>query len=717
MIKKIITSPFFLFPLISCLVFWPLSFQIFTLKNDALTYYYPLRTLISDALNNGELPLWTPFINMGYPLHADMQSGAWNPVIWSFSFLTNYSLAAFHYELLFYISFAGIGFYFLCKEFGCSKAVAFSFAIAYQFCGFITDSVQFFNCISAACYLPYIFIFFRRILISREQKDALVLALFLFLLFTGGYPSFFIITSYILLAYFIFHFLKEKNKQEFIKQFLPVAVTAIFSFLLLSLPAIISFVQHLPFIERGKSQSLVTVLENSMNPSTCLSLLSPFAITANDNWLHSSILMRSIYMGITPLIFFVYSFFKKGFFKNKEMLFFLVCSLCMLGLAWGEFFFLRQLAYFSLPLMDSFRHPALFRLFSIFFFLIIAAVSFNSWNKENNIRILKNIILVLLAITFAIALASIIFSTEFSFKTIAGNAGLKNILSSLHFTERYFIQLPLLITFLLLNYWAIVKKKTAHFIGIVLVADMFFATQLNMPVTVFGSKHFAEVENLINRNSIKFPLPDTSSIEENSANSFDENLVTGSKIPFTKKIGRNDYFISPGNLSKQDKFYESPIKDIVFKNPAVYFPDSLVLLNEKQPILNNKIAYTEDSLCLTIKTKPSQEDNIKIQQFAANNIFVNVYKETAGYLVYQQNFYPGWKAYVDGMETKIIPVNISFMEIQIPSGKHSIIFCYKPRIIVYAWYVSLISLTVLLIIYSFIVFSKSQSEKRQKEIL
>ena len=87
------------------------------------------------------------------------------------------------------------------------------------------------------------------------------------------------------------------------------------------------------------------------------------------------------------------------------------------------------------------------------------------------------------------------------------------------------------------------------------------------------------------------------------------------------------------------------------------------------------------------------------------------------YLVYQQNFYPGWKAYVDGMETKIIPVNISFMGIQIPSGKHSIIFCYKPRIIVYAWYVSLISLTVLLIIYSFIVFSKSQSEKRQKEIL
>jgi len=100
MFKKIITSPFFIFPLLTCVVFWPLSLQLFSLKNDALAYYYPVRILISDALNNHELPLWTPYINMGYPLHADMQSSAWSPIVWAFSFLTNYSLAAFHFEFL-----------------------------------------------------------------------------------------------------------------------------------------------------------------------------------------------------------------------------------------------------------------------------------------------------------------------------------------------------------------------------------------------------------------------------------------------------------------------------------------------------------------------------------------------------------------------------------------------------------------------------------------
>ncbi|MEP7108435.1 MAG: hypothetical protein ABI760_10645 [Ferruginibacter sp.] len=140
--------------------------QIFTFKNDALTYYYPVRTLISDALNNYELPLWTPFINMGYPLHADMQSGAWSPVIWIIGFLTNYSLAAFHYELLFYLALGGIGFYYLCREHGWNKYAAFITGFAYEFSGPVIDSMQFTTCISSACYIPFVFLFLIANLIS-----------------------------------------------------------------------------------------------------------------------------------------------------------------------------------------------------------------------------------------------------------------------------------------------------------------------------------------------------------------------------------------------------------------------------------------------------------------------------------------------------------------------------------------------------------------------
>ncbi|MEP7166285.1 MAG: YfhO family protein [Ferruginibacter sp.] len=686
MLRKIITNPFFVFPIITCLVFWPFTLQLFSLKNDALTYYYPVRTLISDALNNGELPLWTPFINMGYPLHADMQAGAWNPVIWIFSFLTNYSLAAFHYELLFYISFAGTGFYFLCKEFGCSRPVAFTMGIAYQFSGFMIDSVQFFTCISAACYIPFVFIFFRRMLLKQQMKDALLSAFFLFLLFTGGYPSLFIILSYSLFAYAAFIFFSTHNKKIFLKKVLPVTGIVCLFFILLTLPAILSFIRHLPEIERGKSQSLAVVLENSMNPTSMLSLLTPFGTTANDSWLHSSILMRSIYIGIIPLLFLLYACFSKSLRKNKELIFFFVCALIMLGMAWGEFFFLRQLAYYTLPLMNSFRHPALFRLFAIFFFLLITAISFNAWDmsSQKNIELPKRILFSLTAITIIIGIVSLIFLNDFSSIHGFNSSVIKDLLLKLDFGGRYLIQFPFLTVIILLSYWAIVKKKNIRLACFIIMADMFFATQLNMPITVYGAKNFTTIEQLINRNRVKFPLPDDNSIEQNSLNSFDENFVAGSRLPFTKKIGRNDYFITPGNLLKQDEFYESPIKDSIFKNPLLYYEDS--------------------------KTA-----RIEINKFSANELHAVVSKKTAGILVYLQNDYHGWQAFVDGKPTRITTVHTCFMSIEVPAGDHEIIFRYRPQTIINAWYVSVFSFVLLVVIYLFLFFSRQRSMKHQRE--
>ena len=262
MLKKIALNPFIFFPVFTLIVLWPLSSFLFSLKNDALTYYYPVRTLISDALNNGELPLWTPYINMGYPLHADMQSGAWSPVVWLFSFFTKYSLGAFHTELFFYLAAGAIGFYYLCRSYQWSKQISFIIAISYQFSGFITDSIQFFSCISSACYIPFIFLFVKKLIDHQQMKDAVFASLFIYLLFTGGYPALFIINFYFLAAYFLFRFFQNNDKKIFVRKIALPILIMIALVILLDLPAIISFVSHLDYIERGHTQTLAFVLEN-----------------------------------------------------------------------------------------------------------------------------------------------------------------------------------------------------------------------------------------------------------------------------------------------------------------------------------------------------------------------------------------------------------------------------------------------------------------------
>ena len=50
-----------------------------------------------------------------------------------------------------------------------------------------------------------------------------------------------------------------------------------------------------------------------------------------------------------------------------------------------------------------------------------------------------------------------------------------------------------------------------------------------------------------------------------------------------------------------------------------------------------------------------------------------------GLAVFSEVFYPGWKAFIDGVETDIIPVDYILRAINVPAGKHEIMFVYKPH--------------------------------------
>ena len=685
-------SPFVFFPLLTMVVFWPLSLRLFTLKNDALTYYYPVRTLICDALRNHELPLWTPYINMGYPLHADMQSSAWNPIVWLFSFLTNYNLAAFQYELLFYLCFAGIGCYYLCREFGWSKSTAFIIAVAYELSGFMIDSAQFFVCISSACYLPYVFIFFRKFIIRLQAADSILTAFFLYLFFTGGYPSLFITTIYFLLAYTIFIFWNTGKKIHYLKKSLLPTALLIATFILLCLPAIISFTRHLPYIVRGKAQSLQFVLENSMPPFSMISLISPFSTTANFALLNTDMLMRNTYIGIVPILFLFYGISNKLIWKNKEVKFFFITGLIMFGLAFGRHFFLRPLTYYILPLMNTFRHPALFRLFGIFCFLYVAGFSINEYQKNNLAKNRKFLTRVWMAFLSVIIITGIIIAISGGHKIIGnihpGSSGLnalKSSLSQLNFYQRFFIQLPVILLILLAFKTIMHRQGFFKWLMLLSVIDFFAASQLNMPITIIGAKRFNEVENIFKRNKERFPAPGKNSIEINSYNTYDSTNGIGSKIPFEKRIGRNDYFITPGNLMAQIKFYGSPVREKVFANPVIYFADTLTY----NPLTT------------------ANGDSIIITGFSANTLECNTNNKIPSSVIYLQNDYPGWKAFIDNNPAAIKKVDTTFMAVNIPAGRHTLIFRYNPRLVIYSWYLSMMVLISVLIFFLVRLFRSS----------
>lgn len=73
--------------------------------------------------------------------------------------------------------------------------------------------------------------------------------------------------------------------------------------------------------------------------------------------------------------------------------------------------------------------------------------------------------------------------------------------------------------------------------------------------------------------------------------------------------------------------------------------------------------------------------NIEKVTESPNNIVIRTSTSSAGYLVVADQWYPGWRAQLDGKEVEIFRADFLFRAIQLPAGNHEVILRYRP-----AWF-------------------------------
>jgi len=80
-----------------------------------------------------------------------------------------------------------------------------------------------------------------------------------------------------------------------------------------------------------------------------------------------------------------------------------------------------------------------------------------------------------------------------------------------------------------------------------------------------------------------------------------------------------------------------------------------------------------------------------------NQVLIKTNSFSDGFLFLSDTYYPGWKAYIDGKETKIYRANYTFRAIFVPEGIHEVKFLYNPNSFVIG---SLISAGAALILFA-----------------
>ncbi len=148
----------------------------------------------------------------------------------------------------------------------------------------------------------------------------------------------------------------------------------------------------------------------------------------------------------------------------------------------------------------------------------------------------------------------------------------------------------------------------------------------------------------------------------------------------------------------------------------LFVPKNIVHVNSNEDIYKNVSNYDFISNVYTTELENNSYGDLEYEindiNFTNNKITASVKFSDDGFINFSQNYFPGWKAYIDGEETKIFMVNGAIQGIEIPKGEHIIEFRYSFNIMLILGIISIMFL-IIIILYYLGIFSKIRFGKRQ----
>ena len=627
-----------------------------------LDCYYPWRFFVGESIQHRVFPLWNPYQHLGYPIHGDLRS-VFYPEGFLMGLLGGYDLKTLHFLFIFYISMAGLGVYRLTSLFtknGWTDLIAGS---TYMLCGYFVGHGQEMFGIIAATWIPWVLHYFIRFQRSLAWPDLWKLAFFLFLQLTGGYQALSLILFYLLLFLGLTQFIRSYREHGTEMMMRSVVRNgALGGLVLLSLSVlIVTYVQVSPNVERLTGLSLEDAYIGLLTPQALLSLLAPFSVASDADFLGTNVTMANAYVGVITLIFFLV-----GCFRSKTAnlsiiwLFGLFCLLASLGPHTP----VREFLYDHVPGMDLFLDKPL-----------------SGWKP-----VFRSTLFVLLGL---LSLVLITFYDKAS-----GDSVSFNLFSDLSFLEtlptyyeRLFFHAGVqfvLIFFFLITLFGIRKKPAliAPFVLVFVILEMGLATRLNFHHTVADSTPPSETQAKLDAQPDGFPIPDLHvpiNVNRESINEL-KPLYHNTNI-YSKTVSWDGF-----NSFRLDRFeeYKRDQNDAYLKG------------------LEKPIVYAT-----------SETASVGIVSYQPDRIACKVYASEPCSLILQQTFYPGWE--LEGGSGDMLLFNDMFPMVELEPGSHTVTFRYENDAVKTAFAVSyLIFFLIIAFCMYFLMGSMGMASNRGK---
>lgn len=657
------------------IVYWPLSFGIYGLQYDAVDVYLPWRFYASESLLQGEVPLWNPFQDGGYPIYADHQYSIWNPELFIVSLFGRFNASTIQFLLLVYLVIAGLGFNFFLSQFKLSKKVTFVGGVMFMLSGIFVGHAQSIVSILGAVWLPWALgAYIKALKDNVTLRSGLLLVIFMFLMLSSGYQAVSIMLFYVVLTLFFARTIQLIRSRNWLLlgKVLLRHLFVVFSLGLLLTGIAISVIEVFPHLSRLEGLSLEDTQKVIFHPKSLLSILFPFS-SSQSTYSGTDISMQNIFSGVF-VIFLFYFGIKELRSRLSTTLIVLLVFGVFYGLAsFGNLTLVQPLLAKYVPGLDQFFYPVFYRYFAWIALLTVSCFGLQQYSdKLISIRSLR-IFIAAMAIVYFVTLLLNFGQLKSALNKLWADyvfyAGKLSIHESLAFESA--LHVALLSSFLIALYF----KPRRHLLIVFIIAEISIVNQLNIPITVHNSTRTATMDQYLSTFAVGFNAP----VLSESINSFEGTHRFG---PFWRNIGN---YTGRPEFDAWSSFH----------------------LKEKENVSDDDPGLIEE-----LKKKPfaylqSANGSIVMSDFQPGSFTFKVEAvDHPDIFTLQQTYYPGWNLRVDGEERDINLFHDFQMATPVRPGQHIIEFTFCNDLIKNLFYVTNFAF-LFLILLAWVVFFQS----------
>ncbi len=142
--------------------------------------------------------------------------------------------------------------------------------------------------------------------------------------------------------------------------------------------------------------------------------------------------------------------------------------------------------------------------------------------------------------------------------------------------------------------------------------------------------------------------------------------------------------------------------------PRAYFVKSVRVEKDRDKIIEillgegfkprDEVILEEE---LNYEWKPSSvRESIEVISYEPNRVLIRTFSDKPRIMFLSDTYYPGWKAYMDGKQTRIYRANYMFRAVHLEPGEHKVKFEYSPLSFKLGSIITLFSLVLLAILFS-----------------